>query len=121
MSSADELLLRIGRAAVIVDELRERRAAAKKARNKIACRRECNVMGGGRSIVEPCWKRFKEIPRHYDAPDVVRLPLSEQCGKCRRRFIRQQAYAAESRKLAGARRRVTILARRYRREHGEAR
>ena len=105
-NAAEELLQRIGRAAVEVDRLRERKAAARRARSKIQCRRECNVSGGGRVFVDPCWK-------NHDVLDGV----ENECPNCRRRHIRQLAYAAESRRVAGARRRVTILARGYRRKH----
>ncbi len=112
MTTGDELLLRIGAAAVEVDRLRVRQAAAKRARNKIQCQHECNVSGGGRVAVEPCWKRWEPVPPYGE--DVERLELEDQCKECQRRFVRQQAFAAESKRLAGARRRVTILARGYR-------
>lgn len=117
--TSDELLVRIGAAAVRVDELRERQAAAKRARNKIQCMLECNVSGGGRSFVDPCWKQTRT--RSVGSPPepiVELLPLEDQCRGCQRRLIRQHAFAAESRRLAGARRRVTMLARRFRREYG---
>lgn len=100
----EERLLRIGRAAVEVDRLRERQAAAKRARNKIACQREGNRRGYGDRV--PCWKNS----------DVIN-GVENECDNCQRRYIRQQAFAAESVRLAGARRRVTMLARRYRRRH----
>lgn len=111
-------LARIASAAIEVDRLRDRKAAAKRARNKIHCQRENRMIRGGSGdrFVEPCWKRFKLIPRHYDAPDAVRLPLDEQCKNCRRRYIRQRAYAQASRQLGAARGRLTRLVRRYRRE-----
>ncbi len=117
MTAAEELLLRIGRAAIRVDELRERQAVARRARNNIRCSRECNVQGGGRVFVDPCWKQRREVQVYHDASDLVPIPIEEQCKQCRRRWIRHLAFAAESRRLAGARRRVTMLARRYRREH----
>ena len=119
MTAGEELLLRIGRAAVEVDRLRVRQAAAKRARNKIQCVQECNVSGGGRVFVEPCWKRWEPVPPYGE--DVERLDLESQCKECQRRFIRQQAFAAVSKRLAGARRRVTILARGYRTKGGSTR
>ncbi len=107
MTTGEDLLLRIGAAAVEVDRLRVRQAAAKRARNKIRCRHEGNE-------IDPCWKQWREVPRYMDAPDMVRIPLEEQCSACRCRYTRQRAFAAESKRLAGARRRVTILARGYR-------
>ncbi len=122
MNGLEELLVRIGLAAVEVDRLRQRQAAAMKARNKIACRRESNVSGGGRVFVDPCWKQWREVSAGYspEEPDAERIPIEEQCKQCRRRWIRHLAFAAESRRLAGARRRVTMLARRYRRQHADA-
>ncbi len=105
MTAREELLVRIGRAAVEVDRLRVRKAAARRARNKIGCQLECNTSGGPRrlKVVPACWKN----PAVFEGVEL-------ECPNCCRRHIRQLAYAAESRRVAGARRRVTILARGYR-------
>ena len=114
MRADKALLIRIGLAAVEVDRRRERQAAAKRARNRIQCRRECHVSGGGRVFVDPCWKQTRtEWRGSPPEPVVLMIPIEEQCKQCRRRWDRQLAYAAESRRLAGARRRVTMLARRF--------
>lgn len=99
---------RIAAAALEVDRRRLRHDAACTARNHCRCSRECNVSGGGRTFVDPCWKNG----------DVIEGAVLE-CGACRRRGIRHRAALAAGRELAGARRRLTMLVRNCRREHGD--
>ncbi|MCP4871605.1 MAG: hypothetical protein GY898_23090 [Proteobacteria bacterium] len=105
MSAEEELLVRIGLAAVEVHRIRKRKAAAEKARARCRCAVECNVSGGPKRLREhpPCWKN----PRVYEGAEL-------ECKACRRRWIRHAAVVLEGRALAGARRRVTMLARNYR-------
>ncbi len=117
-----EELARIGRAAVEVDRHRERQAAAFKARNRCRCWRESNVSGGGRSFVEPCWKQTRTRSVGSPPEPVVELlPFWALCPGCQRRAVRHRAVLAAVRQLGGARRRVIMLARRYRRESVDGR
>ncbi len=99
---------RIAAAALEVDRRRVRHDAACTARNHCRCSRACNVMGGGRTFVDPCWK-------NNDVLEGVEF----ECSNCRRRGIRHRAALATGRELAGARCRLTMLVRNCRREHGD--
>lgn len=114
-------LARIGAAAVELDRLRRLKAAADDARQAQLCDRT-ERRGFMREVGQPCWKKRLEMPAGAwpdDGPELVQSPRSTWCKSCRRRQAAHERYRELGRQVAGARSRVTLLARGYRERHGD--
>ena len=112
------LLGKIAAAAITVDEVRERKTRARRSRDGHQCLHECKVIRGGQDppdeFRDPCWKSGRAV-----IDDWVRLPVAEWCDPCVRRGAAHSDFCAVRDELAGARRRLTMHVRRYRREYGD--
>ena len=116
---AVNLLGKIAAAAITVDQVRERKTTAQRSRDGHQCVHECKVIRGGQDppdeFRDPCWKAGRHV-----LDDWIRLPEPEWCDPCVGRGAAHSNFGAVRDELAGARRRLTMHVRRYRREYGDA-
>ncbi len=107
--TVSDLLLQIGRQAVIVESARQAADSLRKRRAELYC--ECYASDTDKPPQqegEPCWKRVRWL---NEDTTTQQLPQDEWCEACRRRQRAHEAYLTAAQRLGSFRGALTRLCR----------